>query len=212
MHNKFMVGLTCSIILSGCTTSPSTFIKNSTELSDLDVCQNYLADGGETFKKESIEDTARKTYLASLQEQFLTRGLTESKCKTITEKNAAGITAVVIGVAAVSAIGYKIHKDKKECEKNYKKCKSTGSGGYTSSAGNNTGSRNSTNKMRSPTIKTANVKNAPKIKFTGNHRKDYFYDEFGNLTSRCRDADNGQFVSNANCIFAPDNDDTWPEK
>ena len=211
MYTKFMVGLTCSIILSGCTTSPSTFIKKSTELSDLDVCQNYLADGGETFKKESIEDTARKTYLASLQEQFLTRGLTESKCKTITENYAAGITAVVIGVAAVSAVVYKIHKDKKECEKNYKKCKATGSGGYTSSE-NNTGSPNSTNKVRSPTIKTADVKNAPKIKFTGNHRKDYFYDEFGDLTSRCRDADNGQWVSDANCIFAPDNDDTWPEK
>ena len=206
------------VIFSGCTTSQGTFVKKSAELSNLDVCQNYMADGVETFAVKSVDDEKKKTYLASLQEQFLLRGLTESKCQKMTKDHASKMTGLAVAGVAAAAIGYKIYSDKKDCEKNYKKCKSNGSGGgYTPQkigSTNSSSSASSSAQIKTPNIKSVGVKSQPltTIDVYGNPKWDYFYDDYGEEIRRCRNQKNGQFVSNANCVMAPDNDNTWPDK
>tara|TARA_X000001036_G_C20450174_1_gene713033 strand:+ start:173 stop:808 length:636 start_codon:yes stop_codon:yes gene_type:complete len=45
-----------------------------------------------------------------------------------------------------------------------------------------------------------------------NHSWDQFYDQYENLTWRCRGVDNGQYVSYCNCSQFVKDDRRWPEK
>ena len=99
MKLKFLI---LALAISGCTTSPSSFIKNAAKLDDTDVCQNFLKDFNKLYRKKSSGTiTALESqYLTKLEYQYDSRSLTRPRCERLVAENNKRILA---GVAAVTA-------------------------------------------------------------------------------------------------------------
>ena len=190
--------LSGSLLIAGCVNSQQGFVDNASNLKDVQVCRNYLADKKDLYAVSDDEKASIAGYSAALQREFFRRGLTETKCEGLVkdhnDKVAAGVAAAVV----IGAITYVVVKDAKECDAD-PKCRRSGGGGFSSARNSN----NQTERAR---------RGQPETAFKGAYAWDYYYDANGNEVKRCRSTETGQSSNNASCLLSPKNDATWPEK
>lgn len=95
----------CSSLIVSCTTSPEKFIKESTSLSNVKVCRNWVADSGKGTAEYRLQagDTERR-YLDLLRVEMVRRNLDDASCQSIVKRADAAIGAgILIGVVAAGA-------------------------------------------------------------------------------------------------------------
>ena len=196
--NRLIGCLSVSLLIAGCVTSQQGFVDNASNLKDVQVCRNYLADKKDLYAVSDDEKASIAGYSAALQREFFRRGLTETKCEGLVkdhnDKVAAGVAAAVV----IGAVTYAVVKDAKECDAD-PKCRRSGGGGFSSARNSN----NQTERAR---------RGQPETAFGGAYAWDYYYDANGNEVKRFRSTETGQFSNNASCLLSPKNDATWPEK
>lgn len=88
------------VMMTGCAASRTAIINDSTDLSDTQICRNYLNDYSELQSKASLTHE-EKQYLDALNALVLERDLEESDCEElVSDQNS---TAVAIGLLVVVA-------------------------------------------------------------------------------------------------------------
>lgn len=91
-------------LISACTTSPATFVRDAYKLDDTDICQNYKQDYAKLDKKEA-RTPFEEIYYVKLKTEFDNRDLTEYKCSKLISENSSKIAATIAaGIVAAALI------------------------------------------------------------------------------------------------------------
>ena len=175
-----------SLILSGCTANITDFNAKASSLDDTQVCRNYLEDHGKLQNYKTSKRPSEQDYAKILRREINSRDLTKTGCDNVVKIADKEIgRALFLGTPAIGAVALVVHAANKG---------GGGSPNY-SSAGTSQDTRD---------IGPVSV-----CYFcTGGPNWDW--DRFNNGQFRCRDIDNGQFVTNINCSNMPQDDDRWP--
>ena len=91
--------------ITGCSASRHAIISGDSELTDAQVCRNYLNDKDILAKGYIAEDTDEANYIYALNKEVKYRALTEYKCEIFAaqdrKKIAQGVVAAVVAVGVV---------------------------------------------------------------------------------------------------------------
>ena len=100
--NKFVIFIiSISLVVSGCASTQYGFMTNTSNLDDLDVCQNYVKDFEKIQQRHENDDESERIYLNTLLLEVNKRGLSPSYCANIVSERDS---EVVDGVVAVGAL------------------------------------------------------------------------------------------------------------
>ena len=99
--------------ITGCSASRRAIIAGDSELTDAQVCRNYLNDKDILAKSYTTENTDEANYIYALNREVEYRTLTQYKCeilavqdrKEIAQGVVAAVVAVGVVVLAVAAAG-----------------------------------------------------------------------------------------------------------
>lgn len=171
-----------SLILIGCTASPTKFVENQYQLTNIDVCRNYLSDAEDIAKRpyEEVTDVER-SYFIALSSQMELRKLDRASCETIVEAaNAENWTTALIILGAAAAASAAYYESQAEA---YRNINENSYSPYNLNYSNGIG-----------------------------YAWDAFYNEYYQLVWVCRDRSNGQFADKYKCAGKVKMDSTWPDK
>jgi len=91
--------------ITGCSASRHAIISGDSELTDAQVCRNYLNDKDILTKGYIAEDTDEANYIYALNKEVKYRALTEYKCEILAAQDrkeiAQGVVAAVVAVGVV---------------------------------------------------------------------------------------------------------------
>ncbi|MDN7136386.1 hypothetical protein [Pseudidiomarina terrestris] len=173
---------TSTLVLIGCTTSPKQFVESQNDLSNLDVCRNFLADQ-EKFNGFASKDLTpnERAYFFALSNQMSKRQLNVLSCETlVSQANTENwkTALIILGAAAAASAAYyegqaDAYRDADQYDYSPYRPIETTSYGYA---------------------------------------WDAFYNEHYQLVWACRDKSNGQFAYEYNCYGQSKVDTTWPSK
>lgn len=91
--------------ITGCSVSRHAIISGDSDLTDAQVCRNYLNDKDILTKGYIAEDTDEANYIYALNKEVKYRALTEYKCEILAAQDrkeiAQGVIAAVVAVGVV---------------------------------------------------------------------------------------------------------------